>query len=152
MTRIKIKKVKVLDYNIKKNLARLEVGFIKDGNEEKIVRELEMKYPLTLVHSLFLAVKSKDKLIFDEIVSDPLEALEKYSPITIEMEDIIAEKMNIFLTDLCQKAKILKVNTDAKKHMKLLDQFKTAKLEFVSSKEVEKKRDPSYLRMLRRNI
>lgn len=153
MTRIKIAGIRVRDFKPKENLAVLEINFIKNGVKEQVIKEFILKHPLTLLNKIFLAVKSKDKMIFDATSSDPLEELEKYSPIIIEEEDKVEEKLSNFITDLCQRVRIMKSNTDASKHMRMIDEFKTARLDLIlDDRKVERKRDPYYLRMLKRGF
>jgi len=125
---IKIQKVMVSSYKPKEMLAEFEISYLKNNIQELIKKEYPLKNPMKLTHQIILDVKSKNKIIFEEDL-EPLERLERYSPITLENYDDVEEKLFNFLRDLCEKSKKLQNSKDATEHMRLFNQFKTVKLD-----------------------
>jgi len=128
MTSIKLDYIKVLNYKPKEFLALLEVSFNRDNKQEIVHKEYLLKNPLELVSKLFLEIKSKDKIIFEDSL-DPMEMLERYSPILIHNQEEVEEKVFHFTKWLCNKAATMNKTKDAKAYMKLFDDFKTASLQ-----------------------
>ena len=152
MSKIVVKNIIIENFDPKEHSANFKVNFLSDSKEKQIVKRLQLKHPLSIVNHLFLAVKSKDKIILDRPPSDPIEALEMYSPIKIENEDDTEEKIINFITHLCTKAKSLKTNTSATVHMKIVNEFKTARLDLIPDQKEKKQHDSSYLKMFKRNM
>ena len=125
---IKIQKVMVSSYKPKEMLAEFEISYLKNNIQELIKKEYPLKNPMKLTHQIILDVKSKNKIIFEEDL-EPLERLERYSPIILENYDDVEEKLFNFLRNLCEKSKKLHNSKDATEHMRLFDQFKTVKLD-----------------------
>lgn len=128
MPQIKIQSIRVTNFKPKESSAELEVSYTKDDKPQKISKEYILKKPLELLTRLILDVKSKDKILIDDPTLNPLEHLEKYSPLIIVNQDEVEEKIYNFLKNICEKAAQLKKTREATKHMRLYDEFKTAAL------------------------
>ncbi len=152
MSKITFKNIIVENFDPKQLSAKFKVNFIKESKEEQIIKEFPLKHPLNIANHIFLAVKSKDRIVLDAPPSDPLEALEMYSPIKIENEEDTEEKIINFITHLCTRARSLKTNTKAIVHMKIINEFKTARLDLISEPKEKKEKDSSYLKMFKRDM
>ena len=152
MSKITFKNIVVESFNPKTISARLKINFTKENKEEYIIKEFQLRHPLTIVNHIFLATKSKDKMLHDRPPSDPIEALEMYSPIKIEDEENIEEKIISFVTDLCVKAKNITTNKNAVQHMKIINWFKTAHLDLVLQQKEKKEKDSTYIKMFKRTM
>lgn len=152
MGKITFKNILVESFDPKTLSAKLKVNFIKENKDDYIIKEFQLRHPLTIVNHIFLATKSKDKILHDRPPSDHIEALEMYSPIKIEDEDHIEEKIISFITDLCVKAKNITTNKNAVHHMKILNWFKTARLDLIQQQKEKKEKDSTYLKMFKRTM
>jgi len=152
MSKITFKNILVEGFDPKTLIAKLKISFIRENREEQIIKEFQLKHPINIVNHIFLAAKSKDKILLDRPPSDPLEALEMYSPIKIEDEENIEGKIISFITDLCVRAKNVTTNKNALQHMKILNWFKTARLDLIQEQKEKRQHDSSYLKMFKRNM
>ena len=130
MAQLKIDYIRVNTFKPKEQLAEIEISFYKDDKQELIKKEYLLKNPLGLLRKMLLDIKSKDRIIFDDPTLDPVEMLKIYSPVLIKDEEETEEKIFNFIKGLCGKAHYMKTTKDAKTHMKLFDEFKTASLKF----------------------
>ncbi|MFH1592642.1 MAG: hypothetical protein ABIB47_04730 [Candidatus Woesearchaeota archaeon] len=129
MTTLTIKHINVTNFKPKEIRAQLEIGFDKGDKPQTINKEYLLKNPEELLTQIFLDIKSKDRVIIDDPTLDPVEKLEIYSPIIIKDEEQVEAKIYQFIKQLCEKAAHIKNTRDAKVHMKLFDEFKTASLQ-----------------------
>lgn len=125
--KIKIQQIVMSNYKPREMLAEFEISYLTNSTQNFIKKEFPLKNPMKLTHQIILDIKSKDKIIFDEEL-DPLERLERYSPIIIENYEDVEEKLFNFLKTLCEKSKKLQNSKDATEHMRLFNHFKTVKL------------------------
>ena len=125
MTNIKLNHIKVKDFKPKDLIALLEISFLKDGKEEILQKQYLLKNAPDIITNIFLEIKSKDKILFEDPSLSPTELLEKYSPVLIHNQEEAEEKIFHFIKGLCEKALHLKNTRDAKTYMKILDEFKT---------------------------
>jgi|SRR3989344_1016430 len=152
MSKIAFKNIQVEGFDPKTISAKLKISFIRENKEDYVTKEFQLRHPLTIVNHIFLATKSKDRILHDRPPSDPLEALEMYSPIKIEDEDHVEEKIISFITDLCVKAKSMTTNKNAVQHMKIINWFKTARLDLVLQQKEKKEHDSTYIKMFKRTM
>ncbi|MBI2499862.1 hypothetical protein HYV88_06470 [Candidatus Woesearchaeota archaeon] len=152
MSKIAFKNITVESFDPKTISAKLKISFIRENKEDYVNKEFQLRHPLTIVNHIFLATKSKDRILHDRPPSDPLEALEMYSPIKIEDEDKVEEKIISFITDLCLRAKNMTTNKNAVQHMKIINWFKTARLDFVLQQKEKKEHDSTYIKMFKRTM
>jgi len=128
-TRIKLEKITVFNFDPKKLLATLEISFYEGEKHHKLVKEITLKHPESLFNQLLLEIKSKNKILLDDIRFNPIEKLEFYSPIIIEKGEEVEVKVYNFLKFLCEKASSLKKTKEAYAYIKLLNEFKTISLQ-----------------------
>ena len=152
MSKIKLKNIIIENFDPKELSANLKINFFSDDKEHQIVKRFQLKHPFTIVNNLFLAIKSKDKLVLDRQPADPLEALAFYSPIKIENEEEVEEKIINFITHLCTKARSITTNKNAIVHMKIVNEFKTARLDLILQPKQKKEQDSTYLKMYKRTM
>ena len=124
MGAITIHEIRLLNVEPKTGKGKLQVSYVKNNIQETIQNECVLKEPALIVNELLLKIKSKDKIIFYD-VSTPEELLERYSPINIDNEEEVEEKMFHFIKMICEKAKSLKTTRDAKEYMRIINEFKT---------------------------
>mgnify|MGYP001613831583 CR=1 FL=1 len=128
MASIKLNHIKVKDYKPKELLALLEVYFVHDGKEEIFQKEYLLRNAMDIITNLFLEIKSKNKILFDDPSLSAKEMLERYSPIHIYDQENVEEKIFNFVKGLCDKAVFMKNTKDARTYMKFFDEFRTATL------------------------
>lgn len=128
MGNIEINEIKLVSFNHKTLEGELEVFFTEKNITNKISRKVILKDPIRILQQLMLDVKSKNKIIFDDSTLEIGELLDKYSPILIKNPDETEDKLLNFLKSTCEKSKRLRSIRDAREHMKLYDQLKTASL------------------------
>ena len=87
-----------------------------------------MKGPEKLLDELFLEIKSKNRILPDDVRLSPVERLEFYSPIIIEKGEDVEIRVYNFLKMICEKANYLKKTKDANEYMRLFNEFKTITL------------------------
>ena len=128
-TRIKLEYVKVYNFDPKTTQAELEICFNENGEVKKFSQQYILKNPDKLLDKVFIAIKSKDRVLPAAPLSAE-EMLEMYSPIIIEKPEETEEKMFNFLRFLCEKASRMKKTTNASEYMQLFNEFKTISLYF----------------------
>ena len=128
MSHIQINHLSLLNFKPENLTADIEVTFTENDNKEKVIKNYILKNPEKILTQIFLEVKSKNRILFDDPTLDPIELLEKYAPIIIDNQDQVEEKIFNFTRSLCENARKLKNSKEAAQHMKLLDKFKTESL------------------------
>ena len=128
MPKIQLKTIRVMNFDPKTSIANIEISFINNNSQQKIVKEYHLKNPSDLIFRLFIDIKSTNKILFEDPRLSPVELLERYSPILIEDEEKVEEKVYHFLKTLCEKATYMRTSRDATKYMRMFDEFKTASL------------------------
>ena len=126
MGKIQIHQLKIINFDAKKSIAEIEVYFTDNGSPDKISRVFELKQPEKILNQIFLYVKSKNRIQFDDPKLSPVELLERYTPVLVMNEEQTEEKIFNFLRNVCDKARRIKTIKDAKEHMLAIDQIKTA--------------------------
>ena len=129
MSHITIHSIKISNFEPRTLSAEIEVVYTENNAQERIIKKCILKDPITLVNKIFLEIKSKNRMLFDDTLT-PEELLERYSPINVENEEQIEEKMFNFIKTACDKARSLKTTKEAKEHMKIINEFKTSSLTF----------------------
>ena len=129
MGKIEIHQLKIINFDAKKSIAEIEVYFTDNGSPDRISHIFELKQPEKILNQIFLYVKSKNRIQFDDPKLSPVELLERYTPVLIINEEQTEEKIFNFIRALCEKSKRLKNTKDAREHMKLFDEFKTSSLQ-----------------------
>ncbi len=126
MANIEINAIRVINFNPRDSTADIEASFTKNGIQEKVTENSLLRNPEKILRNLFLKIKSKNKLLFDDPTLSPVELLDKYSPIIIQNEEQTEEKIFNFLRTVCEKSKRLKNTKEAREHVVLLDYIKTS--------------------------
>ena len=127
MSHIKISSLRVINFEPRTLTAEIETLYIENNLQEKISKRFLLRDPITIVNQIFLEIKSKNRMLFDDTLT-PEELLERYSPINVENEEQVEEKMINFIKTACEKARSLKSTKEAKEHMKIINEFKTITL------------------------
>lgn len=127
---IKINSIKLSDFKVREGIGEFEVLFEKNGKLEVLKKSYLLKHPNELFNDLWLNIKSKGKVLIDDPSLTPVELLKYYSPVNILNEEKTEERIINFIRELCMKYKELKLNKDAKIHMKLLEGFRNKIIKF----------------------